>query len=85
MLKGFHLAPSLKMFTQTQSTINRKEKNFIRPNQVHPHGSRTIGRNGLKSLDIHQFFSLTAYIFGVGYASNKAWSTGCDVSLRPYQ
>ena len=36
MLKGFHLAPSLKIITNTQATINRKEKNFIRQNQVQP-------------------------------------------------
>ena len=36
MLKGFHVAPSLKIITHTQATINRKEKNFIRPNKVHP-------------------------------------------------
>ena len=41
MLKEFHVAPSLKIITHTQATINRKEKNFIRPNQVNPHGSRT--------------------------------------------
>ena len=43
MLKGFHAASCLKIITHTQVTINRKEKNFIRPNKVHPHGSRTIG------------------------------------------
>ena len=36
MLKGFHLAPSLKIITNTQAKINRKEKNFIRQNQVQP-------------------------------------------------
>ena len=36
MLKGFHLAPSLKIITNTQATINRKEKNFIHQNQVQP-------------------------------------------------
>ena len=36
MLKGFPLAASLKIITHTQATINRKEKNFIRQNQVQP-------------------------------------------------
>ena len=36
MLNGFHLAPSLKIITYTQVIINRKEKNFIRQNQVQP-------------------------------------------------
>ena len=36
MLKGFHLAPSLKIITNTQTTTNRKQKNFIRQNQVQP-------------------------------------------------
>ena len=36
MLKAFHLAPSLKIITHTQATLNLKERNFIRQNQVQP-------------------------------------------------
>ena len=54
MLKGFHVAPSFKVITHTQATINRKEKNFIRPNKVHPHGSRTIMQNTNYSIKFYQ-------------------------------
>ena len=56
MLKDFHLAPSLKINTNTQATINRKEKNFIRHNQVQPNSGLWLPDYDYASDTLQQLF-----------------------------
>ena len=62
MLKGFHLAPSLRIITHTQATINRKEKTLsakTRFSQIQAFGSRTIKVDKWQSIQIYVYAGLS--------------------------